>query len=331
MISVIIPTYNSEKTIADCIGALEKQATDQRFEIIVVDDGSKDKTAEAVKPFKTVRFFQMAHKGPAFARDFGAKMAKGEILLFTDSDCAPEKNWIAEMVAPFSEKSVAGVSGTYRTNQKEIIARFAQYEIEARHEKMARQESIDFIGTFSAGYRKKIFSEFGGFDTSFSTSAGEDPELSFRISEAGHRMVFAPNAIVYHTHPDTVGKYLKQKFRNSYWRVYVYAKRKKTFKGGHSYTPISAILEAMFAGMSVLWLMVLISSMMAYKETNMLSIISAFMALGSLLLTTVPSYSLIGHILKKDFAVGIMAPFIILARAFATAFGITLGVVRRRI
>lgn len=334
MISVIIPAYNSEKTIGNCIKALQSQSIknyevvdkegsaayiSQKFEIIVVDDCSSDKTADVVKLSKTVKFFKRQHKGPASARNFGAKMARGDILLFTDSDCEPEENWIAEMAAPFKDNSVVGVSGTYRTLQKEIIARFAQYEIEERHLKMVNKP-IDFIGTFSAGYRKDIFAKFGGFDESFSTSAGEDPELSFRMAEAGHRMVFAPKAIVYHTHPNTLMKYLRQKYRNAYWRVAVYAKRKKIFKRGHSYTPNSTLIEAMCAAwfLIALFLYSIVSPDFYYNLLRWL-----------LLATFVPSTALIYYISKKDIAVGVFSPFIIILRAFATALGITLGILRR--
>lgn len=333
MISVIIPSYNSEKTIGNCIKALQSQSIKnyeveerdsgsahvyQKFEIIVVDDGSIDRTADIVKSFKNVKFFRRQHKGPASARNFGAKMARGNILLFTDSDCEPDRNWVAEMAAPFSDKLIVGVSGTYRTRQKEIIARFAQYEIEERHEKMAGMKSIDFIGTFSAGYRKEIFEKFGGFDESFSTSAGEDPELSFRIGEAGYRMIFAPKAIVYHTHPNTLYKFLRQKFRNSYWRVAVYVKRKKTVLKGHSYTPTSALIEAICAA----------GFLVALLFYSILHV--PFIFQGLLLFTFLPSIPLTYHISKKDIVVGLASPFIIILRAFATAFGISLGLFRRR-
>ncbi|VVB60031.1 Glycosyltransferase AglI [uncultured archaeon] len=320
MISVIIPAYNSEKTIRGCLQALQSQSI-KDIEVIVVDDGSSDDTASIVKSFKNVKFFKRQHKGPASERNFGAKMAKGEILLFTDSDCEPDKNWVSEMVAPFkSDKSVVGVSGTYRTRQKELIARFAQYEIEERHEKMAKAGSIDFIGTFSAGYRKEIFDKFGGFDESFSTSAGEDPELSFRIAEAGYKMVFAPKAFVYHTHPNTLRKYLKQKYRNAFWRVAVYAKRKKTFRKGHSYTPTSALIEAIcVAGFLISLFLYLIYPTAGYKAITR----------GFLLFTFLPSALLTYHIAEKDIAVGMASPFIIILRAFVTAFGITRGFLKR--
>jgi len=336
MISVIIPSYNSEKTMGNCIKAIQSQSIknyeleekesgsvriNQKIEIIVVDDGSSDKTADIVKSFRTVKFFKRTHKGPASSRNFGAKMARGDILLFTDSDCEPDKNWIAEMTEPFKkDKSVVGVSGTYRTRQNEIIARFAQYEIEARHAKMADMKSIDFIGTFSAGYRKEIFQKFGGFDESFSTSAGEDPELSFRMAEAGLKMVFAPKAIVYHTHPNTLMKYLRQKFRNSYWRVYVYAKRKKTVMKGHSYTPTGAVTEAICA---VLFLL----SLIFYRIEPTMGV--RYVIGGLLVSTFIWSTPLIYYISGKDPVIGLWSPFIIILRAFATAFGIILGLLRR--
>ncbi len=319
MMSVIIPSYNSEKTINNCLEALQSQ-TFKDIEIIVIDDGSNDGTASIIKSFKNVKFFKKSHKGPASARNFGAKMAKGKILLFTDSDCEPDKNWVAEMAAPFSDKTVAGVSGTYRTRQKELIARFAQYEIEERHQNMAESESIDFIGTFSAGYRKDIFVKFGGFDESFSTSAGEDPELSFRLAEKGYKMVFTPNAFVYHTHPNTLKKFLRQKYRNSYWRVMVYQKRKATFRKGHSYTPTSALIEAVCAAAFLASLFFyIIFPTQGYKAITA----------GFLFLTFLPSIALTCYISKKDIAVGIISPFIIMLRAFATAFGIMRGLFKR--
>lgn len=133
-------------------------------------------------------------------------------------------------------------------------------------------------------------------------------------------MVFAPKAIVYHTHPNTLMKYLRQKYRNAYWRVSVYAKRKKTFSKGHSYTPKSALIEVECA---VVFLVVtalyLIFSIASYS----------IMAGGLLLFTFIPSASLTYYISEKDLVVGVFSPFIIMARAFATALGISLGLLRR--
>ncbi|MBI4175872.1 MAG: glycosyltransferase [Candidatus Aenigmarchaeota archaeon] len=234
--SVIVPAYNSERVIALCIEALQRQSFSGDYEIIVVDDGSTDGTADAVRKQGNVRLVEIRHAGPAAARNAGAKAAGGAILVFTDADCIPEGNWLGEMLKPFTDKGVAGVQGRYKSGQRELVARFVQLEIEERYARMRSRDRIDFIGSYSAAYRKGIFLEFGGFDESFSTASGEDPELSFKISKAGHRLVFNEAAVVGHMHPDSLGKYLRQKFRRAYWRVLLYKKHPDKI-ARDSYTP----------------------------------------------------------------------------------------------
>jgi len=104
MISVIIPVYNAEKLIADCLIALLNQNIDfSKYEIIVVDDGSSDNTAKIVEIFKDVQLIIQKNRGPAAARNEGVRHAKGDIVVFTDSDCIPNKNWIEQMIMPFIE------------------------------------------------------------------------------------------------------------------------------------------------------------------------------------------------------------------------------------
>ena len=139
--SVIVPAYNSAQTIIGCINALKAQDYGGKFEIIVVDDGSKDSTTQIAKK-SGAKVFSQPNAGPAKARNLGAENAKGEILLFTDADCVPEKNWLQEMLQPFAEKKVSGVQGAYKTRQKSLAARFAQIEIEERYERMKRFSEV---------------------------------------------------------------------------------------------------------------------------------------------------------------------------------------------
>ncbi|GAH56283.1 unnamed protein product [marine sediment metagenome] len=132
-VSIIIPAYNAEKTIKECLSSFTNQSMSRnKYEIIVVDDGSTDRTCEIAKKYK-VNIISQKNSGPAVARNRGAQEARGNILIFTDSDCIADKFFIENMVSPFSDSEVVGVQGCYKSKQRKIIARFIQIEIEKRH------------------------------------------------------------------------------------------------------------------------------------------------------------------------------------------------------
>jgi glycosyltransferase involved in cell wall biosynthesis len=172
IISVIVPAYNAERTLDACLSALTRQFVPpgMQMEIIVVDDGSVDDTAHVASRYG-VRLIRQANAGPSAARNAGAGAARGELLLFTDADCAPAPDWAARMAAPFADPDVAGAKGVYQTAQMEPVARFVQVEYEDRYDRMRGQSHIDFIDTYAAAYRRDIFLEAGGFDTTFRTAS----------------------------------------------------------------------------------------------------------------------------------------------------------------
>ena len=233
MISIIIPSHNSEKTIRENIESLLKQGYKGQYEIIVVDS-SKDKTPDILSQFP-IKLIKQEPKGPAAARNLGAKKSKGNIIAFIDSDCIAPKNWLKNILKPFSSKNVVAVAGTYKTKNKEsLIARFVGYEIQQRHEKMKNFRNIDFVATYNCAYRKKIFIKLGGFNEKLTQA--EDADLSFRTTKKGFKIRYQYSAYVYHYHPNTLTKYLKQKFWRGFWKVFLYSKHKKKFLGD-TYTP----------------------------------------------------------------------------------------------
>ncbi len=241
--SVIIPAYNSEKTITPCLeSALNQDIPKDDYEVTLIDDGSTDNTQTIAKTF-AINIFPQKNQGPAAARNSGAEKAIGDILIFTDSDCELEPDFVEKIAAPIIlNPEIVGVQGSYKTKQKEFIARFVQIEIETRYQKMAKKRFTDFIGTYAAAYRKDVFHSFGGFDTGFPLASGEDAEFSYKLQSSGCKLVFEPQACVYHLHPSTLRSYMRIKFFRGYWRIRLYKKHpSKTIND--SYTPQSLKIQ----------------------------------------------------------------------------------------
>ena len=220
-VSVIVPARGGHELLARCLRALgEQRGLEDRFEVIVVDDGSE----QPLKPLAEehgARCIVQEPLGPAAARNTGAQAAQGKILAFTDSDCAPVENWLQNLTAPFDDPEIVGVKGTYASEQAGWVPRFVQQEYEAKYRRMASLEKIDFIDTYSAAYRRDVFLENGGFDTAFPVPSVEDQELSFRLARKGYRMVFAPQAVVVHIHDENVTEYIRRKFNIGYWKAFM--------------------------------------------------------------------------------------------------------------
>ena len=313
-VSVVNPAYNAEKTIERALDSLFNQTFEGRVEVIVVNDGSKDKTQEIVKNIikkskSKITLISQKNQGPAAARNAGAKAAKGKIVLFTDSDCVPEKDWVKEMLEPFKEKGIVGVQGRYRIfNKEKVVARFVQYEIEERYKRMEKQKYIDFIGSYSAGYRRDVFLEFDGFDTSFKKASGEDPEISYRMADKGLKMVFAPNAIVYHSHPESLKKYLKMKYGRGYWGNLLYKKHPEK-KMGQSYNSVYYFIHIFLTCLLSLLAAVLL-------PVNYLFSLAAIL---TLIILSIPSTISIAKFEKKFLLVG---PLFINLRNIAIGAGV---------
>lgn len=313
MISIIVPVYNRGYKIVYTVDGLFEQKIDKKYEIIVADDGSTDDTLKHLEYYK-VKVIKLLHEGPAHTRNWGVKYAKGNIVVFTDADCYPEKNWLEEMVKPFNNPEIAGVLGAYKTKQTSLISRFVQQEIEERYESMKKVKYIDFMGSYSTAYRK----QYVNFDESYPHADGEDTALSFKLAKEGKKMVFNPNAIVYHEHISTLKDYLKQKFWRAFWRMKVY-KQFKNKRKGDSYTPRSLPVSLELFVLSIVFLLAIffVGSVGAY--------FGFFLALFATLWIAPPSYQSLVRIDKKFI---VYYPIIILLRSFVMCTGLLIGGLR---
>jgi glycosyltransferase involved in cell wall biosynthesis len=316
VISVIVPVRNGSRTLTACLLALQSQ-TYPADEIIVVDDGSTDDTA-AVAAGLGVVVLSQEKAGPAAARNRGARQARGDILLFTDADCVPARDWVERMVAPFADPAVAGAKGEYRTQQQALVARFVQQEYQDRYDRMSRQPQIDHVDTYSAAYRRRIFLKAGGFDTTFPTASNEDSEFSFRLAALGHRLVYVPGAIVYHQHDRSLTEYARRKYRIGYWKAPV-TRRYPTKLVHDSHTPQTLKLQI---GLAASGGMLLLGGGLSRSR---FARVCGWLMWGVLLLSAASFYK---KVWQRDALVLVIAPVLLFVRAWALGCGFLFGGLR---
>jgi glycosyltransferase involved in cell wall biosynthesis len=317
LVSVIIPTYNGARTLARCLEALQRQEFQGPFEVLVVDDGSTDDTPEVCAGFAGVRCLRQPNRGPAVARNLGVREAKGELVVFTDADCEPEPDWLAEMVAPFADPEIVGVKGAYRSRQPELIARLVQLEYEDKYRRMAGYRYIDFIDTYAAAYRREVFLRYGGFDERYRTASVEDQEFSFRLAADGHKMVFNPRAVVWHRHVPGLSGYLRKKYKIGLWKSFLLRRHPGRVKGD-SHTP------------GTLKLQVLLAPVIGLGAVGGLRYRALWWLSGAALLASLASSAPFARFAwGRDRQVALASPLVFLGRSVALALGLAAGVVKR--
>ncbi len=227
-VSIIIPAYNAAATLGECLAACLAQ-THPHTDVIVVDDGSTDSTADIAKDYP-VEYIHQDNAGPAAARNRGARSAQGEIIVFTDSDCIAEPDWIKKLLTGFTADDVVAVGGSYGiANESSLLARMIHEEIRIRHEQF--QGEVDFLGSFNVAYRKDAFDAVGGFDELFRMASGEDNDLAYRLHDRGGHLRFVADALVAHYHPTRLWPYLRTQFYHGFWRMKLYTKHPKRSEG----------------------------------------------------------------------------------------------------
>ncbi len=204
-ISILIPAYNEEKGIVKTIqSALGVIYPKDKMEIIVIDDGSKDKTLELAKSIKSdiVQILYKPNGGKASALNLGISKAKGEIIFTMDADTTISKDSVIRMVQLFQEEGVAAVNPTMITTKPETILQRVQYTEYLMGLFLRKVFSgLDSIyvspGAFSA-YRKSFFEKYGGYKVGDIT---EDLEMSLRIQSNHFKIRNCPEALAYTTPP----------------------------------------------------------------------------------------------------------------------------------
>ena len=211
-VSVIIPVLNGELTIREClVSLLRMDFPPERREILVVDNGSRDRTAEIVNSFP-VRYVREERRGRSHARNKGIETSRGDILAFTDADCVVSTGWLRELVRGFESRDVGASVG-------EIIAYPPHTPAEryiAMRKPLWQQRTLAYPDspwflTGCAAVRREVFDQLGGFDPRFARVGCEDIDFSWRFfRDKDFKLSFHPKAVVFHHHRVTTSGLFRQ-------------------------------------------------------------------------------------------------------------------------
>jgi len=191
--SIVIPTHNKRKDVVRCVEALLQQDFGGKlYEIIVVDDGSKDDTQEIVPKLDTgtipFTYRRLTGKGPACARNEGIRNARAPIVIFIDDDAVPQPGYLEAIYAPFADPEVVGVEGKVVPVEGESMGLLGM---------SPRNLDGGVYLTCNIAFRRAVLAAVGGLDESFPFPAFEDTDLAVAIESYG-RIVWQPNAEVWH-------------------------------------------------------------------------------------------------------------------------------------
>lgn len=195
-VSIVIPTYNEEKHLPVLLKQLQNQDFNGKYEIIVVDNNSTDKTFQIAKSFNT-RVVKESRQGITYARYRGLLSAKGEIIVQTDADCLVDKNWLSQITKPFfKDDDVILTHGVSYPSKIEIGIRSHIYYSIILFLKFLLQKTTLMCSGYNLAYKKdialKIMKERDYLDLSYY----EDTYLAFKIGKLKGKKIYVPQAKV---------------------------------------------------------------------------------------------------------------------------------------
>ena len=229
VISIITPTFNRSDELDHLIESINNQTLDHKyFEMIISDDGSTDDTDKKIKKWSDVvdfnlKYISQNNLGPGAARNHGVKNSLGEFIVFIDSDCEANENWLKIIYDSYNNNLFDAFGGPDHSKNDFLPIQIAiDYSMTSflttggmrGHKKNMLAKF--YPRSHNMGLKKKIFEKIGGFG---SLRHGQDIELSHRILNSGARVELLIDAVVYHRRRTTLKKFFRQVFNWGVARV----------------------------------------------------------------------------------------------------------------
>ena len=205
--SVVIPTYNRKPILEKCLSALENQVLRagggvEGYEVVLIDDGSTDGTVDWIRKSAPqlvhVKLYEQDHQGAAIARNFGVQQAKGDTVIFIDSDLV--------VLDDFLQQHADALLRAYARKDERVftygrVVNTCNFDDPTSELYKVTDYSRAFFATGNVAIAKKWLIEAGLFDTQFTQWGWEDLELGVRLKNMGLSLVKCPEAVGYHWHP----------------------------------------------------------------------------------------------------------------------------------
>jgi O-antigen biosynthesis protein len=209
-VSVVVCTHNGESTLDECLARLDA-LTYPDYEVIVVNDGSSDASAEIARRHRA-QLVETDHRGLGNARNEGIRAARGEVVAFLDDDAYPDPDWLHYLAALLRGNGHAGVGGpNIPPDDDGLLAECVAAAPGGPIHVLVSDREAEHVPGCNMAFRKDLLEEVGGFDERFEV-AGDDVDLCWRLQKAGRTLGFSAGAVVMHRRRDSIRRYLRQQF-----------------------------------------------------------------------------------------------------------------------
>jgi len=219
----VVCAYNAERTMDRCLASLAVLNYPD-YEVIVVNDGSQDRTGEITESYDFCRLINQPNKGLSAARNAGAEASTGDIVAYTDSDCVADPDWLTYLVAKMEMSDLAACGGpNFPPPEDDLVPAAVAVAPGGPTHVLISDEIAEHIAGCNMAFRRDVLLQLGGFDPIY-RAAGDDVDICWRLQDAGYTIGFSPAAVVWHFRRNTVAAYCAQQRGYGKAEALVYSK-----------------------------------------------------------------------------------------------------------